>query len=160
MKTQNIPKTNKALEVSEKEILNLLAQAKNLEFCRQVDKAIDTLKPVWKEISKRPAIDDYSSTVKGEILLRCGSLLSYYSNYKQFEGQETSRDWLSEAVRIFKQAEVTDKIAEAETELAMTYWREGRNDEALIYLLEASAKVAKPKIRIIANPPVGVVERP
>ncbi|HLM61872.1 MAG TPA: tetratricopeptide repeat protein [Pyrinomonadaceae bacterium] len=141
MKTQNTRNNHQSPVVSEKDVFNLLGQAKHLEFCRQVDKAMDVLRPVWGDINKPPAADGYSPTVRGEILLRCGSLLSYYSHYKQFEGQEMSRDWLTEAVRIFKEGEITDKAAEAETELAMTYWREGRYSEALIFLQEASSKV-------------------
>jgi len=92
MKTQNTRNNHQSPVVSEKDVFNLLGQAKHLEFCRQVDKAMDVLRPVWGDINKPPAADGYSPTVRGEILLRCGSLLSYYSHYKQFEGQEMSRD--------------------------------------------------------------------
>lgn len=127
---------------SEREIISLLAQAVDYEFMRQVDKGFECLRPVWSSMEAEPIISGYSKPVQAEILLRCGAWLSYHGVYKAVhEDQERARGWLTESVRLFNEAQISDKVVEAESELAITYFREKRNDKALSLLQEASFKV-------------------
>lgn len=123
------------------EVLALLSRAHNHEYSRQVIEGIDCLKPFWIHYSVKPDIEAYSLPIQGEILLRCGSLLSYLCQLEQYKLLDLARDWFTESADIFERiGESTDRVAEVQTELAMTYWREDRYEEALLWLETASAK--------------------
>lgn len=132
---------NRIEAITEKEVIGILTRAQNFEFSRQVQENLDCLSPLWNYYTDRPQIEPFSPPVQAEILLRCGAILSYYAHYKYLDYQNLARLWLNESVELFKSIGISDKIAEAETELAMTYWREGRNSEALGWLESASIKV-------------------
>jgi len=140
----NKQETQNLAPVSEIDIFPLLARAQHYDFCRQIDKGVELLKPVWNDFGSRPLVDNYSPPVAAEILLRCGSLLSYISHFKQLPYQDMARNWLTESAEIFTQVENPDKVAEAETDLGMAYWREGRFEEALIWLQTAAARITNP----------------
>lgn len=127
--------------MSENDLIGVLARAQNCEFSRRVKEGFECLSPIWAGDETSPVIEGFSTAVQAEILLRCGALLSYYAHYKQLAQQPIARRWLKRSVELFTLAKISDKIAEAETELAMTYWREDRNEEALACLVSASQKI-------------------
>ena len=132
------------VNLSEKNVIGILARAQNYEFCRQIQEGLECLSPLWSNYTERPLTAPYTVAVQAEILLRCGALLSYLDGYKYLDSQELARDWLTESVEKFRSVGISDKIAEAETELAMTYWRESRHSESFTWLEAASAKVVNP----------------
>lgn len=134
----NLQKTD--INLSQTEILNLLSQTQNYEYSRQVVEGINCLKPFWSHHTVKPDISSFSLPVQGEVLLRCGALLSYLCHMEQLKHQDLAREWFSESASIFARiGDSKDKIAEVETEMAMTYWREGRQFEKALFWLDSAA---------------------
>lgn len=131
--------------VCEFTILEILTRARHHELCRQINEGFECLKPVWEDVSSRPRLAGYSPPVQGEILLRCGALLSYYSFHQQVkELNETARDWLTEAANIFKKISNKEKIGETELETGISYWREGAFEEAKVCFASAAENLTNP----------------
>ena len=75
--------------------------------------------------------------IGAELLLRCGTLTGWLGNLKQVKGaQEAAKDLIGESLSRFEQQGRVLRAAEARTELAYCYWREGAFDEARVLLQE------------------------
>jgi tetratricopeptide (TPR) repeat protein len=70
-------------------------------------------------------------------LLQCGTLTGWLGSAKQVDVQETAKNLITQALEIFQSLNNQIKIAEAQYELGMCYWRVGSFDEARIVLEEA-----------------------
>ena len=83
-------------------------------------------------------LDGLESHTTAEVLLRVGSLTGWLGSSKQIKGaQEKAKNLIHESKRIFEAFPKEEKVAEAQTELAVCYWREGAFDEARIMLQDA-----------------------
>lgn len=72
------------------------------------------------------------------MLLRAGVLTGYIGSKHRIEdAQESAKDLISQSQAIFEARKNGKKIAEAQTELALIYWRTGENNEARDCLTEA-----------------------
>lgn len=131
--------------INEVEVLEILTKAHHHELCRQVEEGMSCLNAVWQDIEKKPVIEHYSLPVQGEILLRCGTFLSYWGHFKQIKNcHERAQDWLTEAGEIFSRLKNYDKVAETDMEMAMTYWRGGYYRDAHAWLESAESKITNP----------------
>jgi len=91
------------------------------------------VKSLTKEIESLDNLTDPG--LRGEVLLRVGALTGWIGSSQQIEGaQEKAKDLLSESAAIFDQLGDVPHAAEAQTELAYCYWREGAFDEARVVL--------------------------
>ena len=80
----------------------------------------------------------------GEILLRVGVLTGWIGSSEQIQGaQEEAKDLLSESLANFERLNEGGLAAEAQTELAYRYWREGAFDEARVILSEALRRLGE-----------------
>ena len=79
----------------------------------------------------------------GEVLLRAGVLTGFIGSRNQIaDAQEKAKDLIFESLSIFQSLSQQEKIAEAQTELALCYWRTGENNEARDLLGEALSRLA------------------
>ncbi len=75
------------------------------------------------------------------------------------DAQERAKDFISQSIEIFERLEATDKVAEARSDLAYCYWREGAFDEARLMLTEVISGKANQEIKAIASLRLALVEK-
>ena len=130
------------------------AAARELENAGDYEAARMALDGIWSRIGERPKIDGLSSRVKAEVLLRVGTISGWLGTSGQIPGaQEFAKDMVSESLRAFDLLADQDKVAEAQTDLAICYWREGAIDEARVWFREALARATSPtnQFRVLIN---------
>ncbi len=116
--------------------------AKELEEAGNYEAARHALVDLWRRIGERPKIEGLGPRMAAEALLRVGSLTGWIGSAHQIEGaQELARDIISESITTFESLHETEKIAEALSDLAFCYWREGALDEARAALQEAISRL-------------------
>src|SRR5205085_4103065 len=98
----------------------------------------DAMEELWSRVGERPVLDKLDQSTAAEVLLRTGVLTGWIGSVKQVENaQETAKNLISESITIFEALQDKEKIAEAQTELAYCYWREGAFNEARDVLRQA-----------------------
>src|SRR5215207_470512 len=116
--------------------------AKRLEYKGEYDKARKLLGDYWTRIGEHPKLEGLERSTAAEILLRVGVLTGAIGSKDQVTGsQETAKDLIHESLTIFQSSTYLKKIAEAQTELALCYWRTGEVNEARDLLNEALASL-------------------
>ena len=109
----------------------------------------EALGELWRGIGNRPLIDGLTAAEQAEVLLRVGALSGWLGSSGQAAGaQGFAKDLISESVRAFEALGDQEKIAEAQSDLALCYWREGAMDEARVWFREAIAKASEPENRL------------
>ena len=107
----------------------------------QYEKASEALGGLWRGVGARPDAGGLWETTAAEVLLQCGSLTGWLGTSKRVEGaQDKAKDLIGEARRLFEAHGLRARVAEAEYELGMCYWRAGALDEARLLLQEALRK--------------------
>lgn len=134
--------------------------AKALEYKGEYEKARSLLGNYWTRIGERPNIDDLEPRAGAEILLRAGVLTGWIgSRQRVAESQETAKNLIHESLTIFQSSQYRRKIAEAQTELALCYWRTGELNEARDLLNEALSLLAtQSEVRAKAVVRLAIVE--
>ncbi|HKS28108.1 MAG TPA: sigma 54-interacting transcriptional regulator [Pyrinomonadaceae bacterium] len=116
--------------------------AKEMESAGNYEAAREALKGVWERIGQRPDIDGLSRPTAAEVLLRTGSLSGWIGSARQIEGsQEIAKNLISESIALFDELNELEKSCEAQSYLAICYWREGAFDEARVILREELARL-------------------
>ena len=105
------------------------------------DGAQAVIHPLWQGLGNRPDTAGLHPSVAAEVLLCVGILTGWLGSRNQIkEADGWARDLITEATTFYES--VGDlKKAEARTELAYCYWREGSFDEARIMFTEALQKL-------------------
>src|SRR5437588_719840 len=135
-------------------VVEICASAKALENAGENEAARDVLSALWPRFGERPLVDGLSIELQAELLLRAGALVGWLGSSSQVSSsQALAKDWISESARLFALADVEEKVAEAQTDLAICYWREGAMDEARVWFAEAASRSSAPanKLRIFVN---------
>jgi tetratricopeptide (TPR) repeat protein len=115
--------------------------AKGLEETGDYEAARLAVGELWQRIGERPRLEGLEQSTAAEVLLRVGVLTGWIGSKKQIpDAQETAKDFISESIPAFEQISYA-KVAEAQTELALCYWRTGDYDEARLILNEVLAKL-------------------
>ncbi|HYP00174.1 MAG TPA: tetratricopeptide repeat protein [Pyrinomonadaceae bacterium] len=110
----------------------------------QYETAREALGGLWQGTGIRPNVEGLEETTAAEALLQCGSLTGWLGTSKRVEGaQEAAKDLISEALRIFDAHGLSARVAEAQYELGMCYWRSGAFDEARVILQEALRRLGE-----------------
>jgi tetratricopeptide (TPR) repeat protein len=105
--------------------------AKEFENKGEYEQARKALGDYWRCLGERPKLKGLDSSTAGEVLLRAGVLTGAIGNRNQIaDAQETAKNLISESLTIFQSIKYGKKIAEAQTELALCYWRTGELNEA------------------------------
>jgi tetratricopeptide (TPR) repeat protein len=112
--------------------------AKQLENVGSYSAAREVIGELWPGFEERPVVAELNDATAAEVLLRVGALTGWIGSAKQIEGsQETAKNLISESIAIFRSLQNIGKVAEAESDLAVCYWREGAFNEARVWLLDA-----------------------
>jgi tetratricopeptide (TPR) repeat protein len=118
-------------------------RAKELEYRGEYERARQALKAYWPRIGVRPRIADLGASSAAEVLMRSGVLTGIIGSQQQIaDAQETAKNLISESLTIFESSGDGKKIAEAQTELALSYWRTGEFNEARDLLEDALSQPA------------------
>jgi tetratricopeptide (TPR) repeat protein len=119
--------------------------AKALASSGDYEAAREALGDLWGGIGKRPDLEGLSPRDQAEVLLRVGALSGWLGSSSQVPGaQGFAKDLISESIRAFEAIEDQEKTAEAQSDLALCYWREGAMDEARVWLRQALSSATKP----------------
>lgn len=117
--------------------------AKALEYKGEYEKARKLLGDYWTCLGERPNIGGFDQSTAAEILLRAGVLTGFIGSKNEVaEAQEKAKDLITESLTIFQFINYPKKIAEAQTELALCYWRIGELNNARDLLNEALSRLA------------------
>jgi tetratricopeptide (TPR) repeat protein len=134
--------------------------AKALEYKGEYEKARKLLSDYWTRIGDRPKLEGLEASTAGEVLLRAGVLTGWISSKSQIaDAQEIAKNLISESLTIFESNSSRKKVAEAQTELALCYWRTGELNEARDLLNEALSRLSTDnEVKAKAVLRVGIVE--
>jgi tetratricopeptide (TPR) repeat protein len=130
------------------------SEAKSLMSSGDYEAAREALGPLWRGVGERPNLDGLSAEDQAELLLRSGALSAWAGSSSQISGaQAFAKDLISESIRAFEELGDREKIAEAQSDLALCYWREGAMDEARVWFREAVSKAGDPlnRLRILVR---------
>ena len=109
--------------------------ARYLENAGDYEGASEALAGLWQGVGVRPILEGLDDETKAEVLLRVGALTGWIGSANQIEGsQEMAKDLISESLRTFERLGQRSKVGEAQSDLALCYWRSGAYDEARITL--------------------------
>jgi tetratricopeptide (TPR) repeat protein len=93
---------------------------------------------LWSRVGDQPKVKGLARDVAAEVLLVVGTLTGWIGSKNNVEGaQETAKNIISQSINLYQSLGDRRKVAEARSELAYCYWREGSIDEARIMLNEA-----------------------
>jgi tetratricopeptide (TPR) repeat protein len=105
--------------------------ARDFENKGEYEEARQALSDYWRRIGEQPKLDGLEQSTVAELLLRAGVLTGYVGSKNQIaKAQENAKDLITQSHTIFEARQNKKKIAEAQTELALIYWRTGENNEA------------------------------
>jgi tetratricopeptide (TPR) repeat protein len=118
----------------------------------QYEAAQEALDSLWPGIGQRPVLKGLAISATAEVLLQCGVLSSWLGSVQQMsEIQERAKDLVSEAIRGFQSLNLVSRVAEAQCELGMCYWRAGAYDESRISFDEAVNTVGEKDVELKAK---------
>ena len=125
------------------------------------DGAQEAMSPLWQGIGNLPETAGLHPSVAAEVLLCVGILTGWIGSRNEIkEADGWARDLITESITFYESAGDLKKVAEARTELAYCYWREGSFDEARIMFTDALKKLTtKGKTRANALLGLAIVER-
>ncbi len=131
-----------AREHSERALLRCKL-AKHLEGIGDYEGARRVMGDLWQRIGERPTLAGLDEFAMAEVLLQAGVLTGGIGSVNQYEGaQEIAKNLISESMEIFEALQKNEKVAEAQSNLAICYWREGAFNEARVILQEALGRLA------------------
>jgi len=85
----------------------------------------------WPRIGERPNLEGLERSIAAEVLLRAGVLTGIIGSSRQIvDAQEKAKNLISESLTIFESLRYRNKVAEAQIELALCYWRTGDHNNA------------------------------
>lgn len=154
METKTLTKSAGAADRSERDADAKCRAAKALENAGDYEAAVEALAGLWSRIGERPRIEGLPPNQQAEVLLRVGALSGWLGSSGQVSGaQEFAKDLISESIRAFEALCDQEKVAEAQTDLAICYWREGAMDESRVWFCEALARAVDPAnhLRVLVN---------
>src|SRR5260370_32675130 len=126
--------------------------AKQFEKAGEYDAACESLAEFWPGRTGIPKIKGLDQPRTAEILLRVGTLAGWLGSAHQAEGgQETAKNLITQSVEMFQELGESARVAEARSDLALCYWREGAFDEARIVLKQVISELGDSENQIRAT---------
>ena len=128
--------------------------AKQFENAGDYEQARAALDGLWSLVGERPHLEGLEPATKAELLLRVGSLSGWIGSAQQIPtAQEFAKDLIAESARIFASLGHQEKAVEAQTDLAICYWRAGAMGEAAVWFDEALSRATsvENRVRILIN---------
>src|SRR3989454_8601967 len=112
--------------------------AKQLEKAGEYEAACEALNEFWPDRNGPLNLNDLDKATRAEVLWRVGALARWLGSTDQTEGsQERAKDLITQSLDLFQHLGLSERVAEARGDLALSYWREGSYDEARATLAEA-----------------------
>jgi CheY-like chemotaxis protein len=112
--------------------------ARKFEKAGEYEAARQALEEFWPTGGQVPGLDGLDDLTKAEVLLRIGNVLGSLGSARSSPGsQETAKNLLTRSLDIFQAQNEMNRAAEARSDLALSYWREGAFDEARVLLRQA-----------------------
>jgi hypothetical protein len=88
---------------------------------------------MWRGVGERPDTRQLLPNVAAEVLLCTGILTGWIgSRNKIKDAQEIAKNLITESISYYESQNEIKKVAQARTEIAYCYWREGEVNEARI----------------------------
>jgi tetratricopeptide (TPR) repeat protein len=124
--------------------------AKELSFQGEYEAAREALGDLWPGIGKPLSTEGLAAADRAELLLRVGALSGWLGSSGQVAGaQAYAKDLITRSIRAYETVGNKDRVAEAQKDLAICYWREGAMDEARVFFREALAGANDPTIKFM-----------
>lgn len=112
--------------------------AKQYEQSGNYEAARDAMGELWREIGKPPNVEELDQRTTGKVWLRTGVITGWLGLTNQIKGsQEIAKNLITQSIAIFESQGDLKAVAEAQTEIAVCYGREGALDNARLILSEA-----------------------
>jgi tetratricopeptide (TPR) repeat protein len=108
---------------------------------------MELMRPLWRGVGERPDTQNLLPDVAAEVLLCTGILTGWIGSRNKIKGaQEIAKNLLTESISYYESQNDIKRAAQAQTEIAYCYWREGEVNEARIMLHEALERLTAPGI--------------
>lgn len=109
--------------------------------------ALEIMRPLWRGVGTRPETQGLQPDTVAYVFFCTGTLTGWIGARHQIkDAQERARNLITESITYYEAHNLKREAAEALTEIAYCYWREGQVNEARIMLQEALERL----------PPVGI----
>ena len=96
------------------------------------------MRPLWRGVGTRPDTQGLQPETAAGVFLCAGILTGWIGARNQIkDAQESARDLITKSITYYESNNLTRNAAEALSEIAYCYWREGRVNEARIMLHQA-----------------------
>ena len=154
METKIINKPPAASRGNEVDVATRCRTAKEFSLKGEYEAAREALGDLWPRIGQPPEIEGLGAADQAEVLLRVGALSGWLGSSGQVPGaQAFAKDLITRSIRAYERLRDKDRMAEAQADLAICYWREGAMDEARVFFREAIAGATDPtiKFRVLVN---------
>ena len=154
METKIVNKSTNTRVTAATDVAAKCRAAKEMIDSGEYEAAREALEGLWCGIGERPQIEGLSPADQAEVLLRVGALSGWLGSSGQISGaQEFAKDLISESIRAYEALDNREKVAEAQNDLAICYWREGAMDEARVWFREALSRAKEPSnlLRALVN---------
>ena len=115
--------------------------AKELEKAGEYEAACEALAEFWPDRAASPTVEGLDRQATADVFLRVGTLIGWLGGANQSQRQESAKDLITRSIELFTELSESERIAEAQSDLALCYWREGALDEARVTLTEARRKI-------------------
>jgi tetratricopeptide (TPR) repeat protein len=100
--------------------------------------ALEIMRPLWRGVGTRPNTEGLQPETVAYVFFCTGTLTGWIGARHQIkDAQESARDLITESITFYESHNLKREAAEARSEIAYCYWREGRVNEARIMLHEA-----------------------
>jgi tetratricopeptide (TPR) repeat protein len=97
--------------------------------------ALEIMRPLWRGVGTRPDTQGLQPETAADVVLCAGILTGWIGARNQIkDAQESARNLITKSITYYESNNLTREAAEAWSEIAYCYWREGRVNEARIML--------------------------
>ena len=154
METETLLRTERAPTTERQSASAAFRAAWELSNIGEYEAARGALSGFWERIGERPRTAGLAPVDQAELLLRAGALSGWLGSTGQVAGaQQFAKDLITEGMRSFEALGYSEKVAEAQTDLAVCYWREGAMDEARVWFQSALSLSTDPtnQLRTLVN---------
>lgn len=132
------PKLDASHLSRDEEALSRCELALDLKDKADYASAIQIMRPLWHGVGERPDVSGLHPVTAAEVFLCSGILTGWIGSRNQIkDAQETARNLITESISYHESHNDIRKVAEAQSEIAYCYWRDGQVNEARIMLQEA-----------------------
>jgi len=157
---EKVQERNRSLTPDERVALCCRA-AKQLEKGGEYEAACEALAEFWPGHQGAPVLEGLDRSTCAQLLLRAGVLSGWLGSVDQALGsQEAAKDLITQSIEIYEELSEWKGSIEAQTDLALCYWREGAFENARDILTDVlnQLKTDNSELKAVALIRAGTVE--